>query len=312
MNKVIGQKQGKVSFLSGRLLLCIAAGSAPLLCASSAQAKPPVATTEVWPGRRVVFLLPVQLSSNWNIDPQWGQRLLPEAESRLRRALEATGKFSVIQPYRFNPMLQRALQEKRIDQAQLDAAVDTPSLQSASGVLDKLGFALPPLIAEFRLEEVRASGTEKAPSVQVQVLGKLYELNSESAAQTKVFTSDPIRGRGTQAEQIIDATENAFRMVAAEFVRPPAEVELPRIDPPKTPEGETGAKGAATGKPGKKPTTGTTKPATTPATPATPVSPAAPTAPPSTLPPVVVGPAPQSPVNPTFNGGAINPLDRTP
>jgi hypothetical protein len=261
----------------------------------------------------VVYLLPVQLSANWNIDPQWGQRLLPESEQRLRRALEATGKFSVVQPYRFNPMLQRALQEKRIDQAQLDAAVDTPSLQSASGVLDKLGLPLAPLIAEFRLEEVRASGTEKAPAVQVQVLGKLYELNSEQAAQTKVFTSDPIRRRGTQSEQIVDAAENAFQMLAAEFVRPPADVELPRVEPAKTPDkadAKTPGKGTKSTQPRKAGDKATDTPTT--GTPVAPISPpAAPSAQPTPA-PTVVGPSPQSPVNPTFNGGIINPLDRTP
>jgi hypothetical protein len=264
----------------------------PVVLPQPAQAKPIMDTSEVWPGRRVVLVLPLQLSDNWNADPQWGQRLLRPSEHLLRRALEATGKFSVIQTYQFDPVLQRALQDKLIEKSQLDAMVETPTLQTASGILDKLGFPLKPLIADFRLEEVRSSGDAKAPSVQVQVLGKLYELNSEAAQQTKVFTSDPIKKRGSQFDQVLEATDNALRMVANEFVRPPAEIALPRIEPSKVAPKPTGKKPV---KPVK-----SVKP--TPVTPAVaaPVSPASPNAP-ITPPPTVVGPPLTAPIDPTFN-----------
>ena len=315
MSIVIGRRQIK----SGpRIAICalLLAGTASVVplpfTASPALAKPPLPTTEVWPGRRVVFLLPLQLSDNWNADPVWGKRLLGPAEQRLRSALENTGKFSVVQPYQFDPILQRAVQEKRIDKAQLDTMIDTPNLQTASGVLDKLGFPLPPLIAEFRLEEVRSSGDAKAPSVQMQVLGKLHALNSQEA-ETKVFTSDPIRRRGSQFDQTLDAAANAFQMVANDFVRPPAEIELPRVDPPATPEKPAGkgkpAAPAKNGKttpkpvapaPGVAPGTGET-PAPAPVTP--PVTPPVPPViVPATPPPTVIGPAPQGPVQPQFNG----------
>lgn len=213
------------------LFVMAVAGLLPVLPASAAPRES--VAREVWPGRRVVLLLPLQLSDNWNADPAWGQTLLRSAEFHLRRALEDTGKFSVVQPYRFDPILQRALQEKRggIAKDQVDELIDKPSLQSASGVLANLGFELTPLIADFRLEEVRASGSAKAPAVQVQVLGKLYDLNSQEANQTKVFTSDPIRTQGSQFDTVILAAANAFKMVSREFVKPPADVALPRVEP---------------------------------------------------------------------------------
>jgi hypothetical protein len=244
----------------------------PALPASAQSKQQRLSSREVWPGRRLVMLLPLQLSDNWNADPQFGQSLLRPAEFSLRRALENTGKFSVVQPYRFDPVFQRAVTEKRITKDQLDALVDTPTVQTASGVLANLGFELAPVIADFRIEEVRASGTEKNPAIQVQVLGKLYDLNSAAATQTKVFTSDPIKQRGSQFDTVIEAAANAFQMVANDFVKPPAEVELPRVAPPPTPPAKAKpAKPAKNQKGGKSTDSGkseapaaTTPPATTP------------------------------------------------
>ena len=210
------------SLLSSGLLSSVQAATAPSFLSGR----------EVWPGRRLVMLLPLQLSDNWNADVRWGQTLLRPSEAQLRKALEGTGKFSVVQPYRFDPILQRALLDKRIAKDQIEDLVTNPSLQSASSILGNLGFDLTPLIAEFRLEEVRASGSEKAPTIQVQVLGKLYPLNSQEADQTKVFTSDPERYRISQFDTVINAATNSFEMIAAEFVKPITEAVLPRVDPP--------------------------------------------------------------------------------
>ena len=235
-----------------------------------------ISAREVWPGRRLVMLLPLQLSDNWNADARWGQTLLRPSEAQLRLALESTGKFSVIQPYRFDPLLQRALLDKRISKDQVDELVTTPTLQSASSVLGNLGFDLTPLIAEFRLEEVRASGPEKAPNIQVQVLGKLYPINSQEADQTKVFTSDPTRYRISQFDTVINAATNAFQMIAGEFVKPITEAVLPRVEPPPA-ETTKGKNGKAAVKPVAPVPTAPAPPApTAPVEPATPTVPASP------------------------------------
>lgn len=298
MNFIIPRKHrgnGTKRVQSALIALSTLCGGFLCIQSKPAQAKPFVESSEAWPGRRVVLLLPLQLSDNWNADPQWGQRLLGPSEHRVRRALEATGKFSVIQTYQFDPVLQRALQDKLIDKTQLDALVATPTLQTAGGVggiLDKLGFPLKPLIADFRLEEVRSSGDPKAPSVQVQVLGKLYELNSEAAQQTKVFTSDPVKKRGTQFDQVLDAADNAFIMVANEFVRPPAEIALPRAEPAKTTPKATGKKPVKPARPNTM-----VPPADSSVSPAAAVG----AAPAITPPPTVVGPPLTAPIDPTLN-----------
>ncbi len=252
--------------LTGTLVALLLVG--PAVSSVQAQSASFISGREVWPGRRLVMLLPLQLSDNWNADVRWGQTLLRPSESQLRKALEATGKFSVVQPYRFDPILQRALLDKRIAKDQIEDLVTTPSLQSASSILANLGFDLTPMIADFRLEEVRASGSEKAPTIQVQVLGKLYPLNSQEADQTKVFTSDPERYRISQFDTVINAATNAFQMVASEFVKPITEAVLPRVEPApaiekmdkgKTDKGKAAAKSTA---PATAPPT-TTPPTTT-------------------------------------------------
>src|SRR5689334_3144615 len=124
MNFIIQRKQHPRRLGAARYGLLMAAAASGFFAAPSkpVHAKPAaVSTAEVWPGRRVVLLLPLKLSDNWNADPLWGQRLLKPSEHRLRSALESTGKFSVIQTYQFDPVLQRAMQEKLIDKAQVDA-----------------------------------------------------------------------------------------------------------------------------------------------------------------------------------------------
>ncbi len=288
MKFIIPRKQpahGSTRVSCALILLSALCAAFPVIQSKPAQAKPAVSTSEVWPGRRVVLLLPLKLSDNWNADAVWGQRLLRPSEHLLRRALEDTGKFSVVQTYQFDPVLQRALQDKLIEKAQLDAMVEAPTIQSASNILDKLGFPLKPLIVEFHLEEVRSGGDVKAPSVQVQVLGKLYELNSEGAAQTKEFTSDPIKKRGSQFDQVLEAADNAFRMVANDFVRPPADIALPRIEPAKTEPKPTGKKPV-------KPV----KPSPVAPSAAPPIAPNAATTPP----PTVIGPPLTAPIDPAF------------
>ena len=301
--------------LVGTLVALLVVG--PSVTTVQAQNASFISGREVWPGRRLVMLLPLQLSDNWNADARWGQTLLRPSESQLRKALEATGKFSVVQPYRFDPILQRAILDKRIAKDQIEDLVTTPSLQSASSVLANLGFELTPMIADFRLEEVRASGSEKAPTIQVQVLGKLYPLNSQEADQTKVFTSDPERYRISQFDTVIHAATNAFQMVAAEFVKPITEAVLPRVEPPpaieKMDKSKMGEK--SKGKPMTKdpknrdanPSTVTPAPppAKAPASPETPAP--SPTSPPAQTPAApAAGAASSEEEKPIF----INPLER--
>jgi len=199
---------------------------------------------EAWPGQRVVLLLPLQIAEGAKIDALLGRAILPAASESLRKALMATGKFSVILPYRFNPILSRAVQEGRISRAELTALVNTPTLESGRAVMAKLDrtFDQSTFIGQFSLEELRFSGTTKDPRSQVQVSGRLYEVDGAGAANTALVTSDTFGGNHI-TNSVLSAAGDAFARAAKEFTRPLAESILiagaglsgPGAVPDKTP-----------------------------------------------------------------------------
>lgn len=180
---------------------------------------------EAWRGQRVLLLLPLQLGEAFNVDRAFGTALLPNAEQNLQGLLEQTGKFSVVEAHRFNPILQRALSEKTITKDQLTALVDTPTLDNARLVLSKISFDRTPMIAQFVIEEVRLGGSAKDTSVQTQVSARLYEMGNPQALKTTVITSNAQRG-GSVTESTQAALVDSFRRTVAEFVAPIEEIQL--------------------------------------------------------------------------------------
>lgn len=260
---------------------------------------------EAWPGQRVMLVLPLALGANWNADPALGHALLLDGESNLERALQQTGKLSVLQLQRNNPVFQRALQDKVVtnDDLMTWAPVDAPpSLDSARQALGKLqsSFTQAPLIGEFAVEEIRSSGEMRRPSVQVQVSGRMYDGTNVVPLKNISVTSNPVSSGRDTLKAIRLATNNAFQQVAAQLTSPIMITNLP--------SGE-GATMPAMG--------GNTAPAahgTVVTTPAQPTKPVAPTLPnntaPATLPPAIpvpggtespapVTPAPATPVETT-------------
>ncbi|HEX8550156.1 MAG TPA: hypothetical protein VF681_01240 [Abditibacteriaceae bacterium] len=195
-----------------------------------------IAGLEPWRGQRVLLLLPLQLGEAFNVDRAFGQAILPAAEQNLQAMLQKTGKFSVIQAHRFNPVLQRALVERRITNDQLTALVNTPNLENARAVLGKITFDQTPMIAQFILEEVRLGGTAKSTSVQAQVTGRLYELDNPVAYKSTVVTSNPQRGANVTAASVA-AMNDSFARSIEEFVAPIPEIQLalPVAPAPVTP-----------------------------------------------------------------------------
>ncbi len=194
---------------------------------------------EPWPGRRVVLLLPLQLGVGFNADREFGNLVLPRAEAELARALEATGKFSVVQVHRFSPLVQRGLQEKRVTEEQVRSVIAEPvSIDSAMNFISQYAFDQAPMIADFRLEEVRSSipapnpkmkskmkvGT---PSVQAQVSGRLYQAGEAVAYKAPVVTSAGIQVGNNNIERYLYAVSDAFTRIATEFTAPLEDVTLP-------------------------------------------------------------------------------------
>lgn len=180
-----------------------------------------VPVLEAWPGQRVIFLLPLQLGAGWNVDPVFGKAILDDAEQRLKDVLQRTNKFSVVEAHRYNPILVRAVQDKRITSDQMNDLVQNPSVENARIVLAKLdtSFDQQPLIGEFALEEVRVDAA-KDGGVQVQISAKLYELGGAGADKTTVVTSDTVSGGARNSAKVVGAATNAFATAAAEFIKP--------------------------------------------------------------------------------------------
>ncbi|HEX8464411.1 MAG TPA: hypothetical protein VF627_07315 [Abditibacterium sp.] len=231
-------------------LIVVAAlgASAPFLTQPARTA--PKKVLEIWPGRRVLFVLPLSVSANWNSDPALGTAILPLAQPELERALLRTGKFSLTLPYRFDPVLRRGLTEKRLVETEVSALLAAPSVESASPIVSKLIFDQPVMMAQIKLEEVRVGGTAELPTVQIQASGTLFQqqfddkgVGSVQQVKTITATSAPSGGR-TPSDRLALATSRAFDEIAAAFVAPPAAFDLPTPIPP-TPAPTTAATASA-------------------------------------------------------------------
>ena len=222
--------------------------SAPFLTRATVGA--PKKELEIWPGRRVLLLLPLAPSATWNADPELGRAIVPLAQPQLQSALTATDKFSITLPYRFDPVLRRGLLEKRIAENEITALLTTPTLATARPVVDKLTFDQPVMIAEIKLEELTVGGTPKAPTVQIQTSGLLYEQGNPNPIKSITVRSRPTSGR-TPSERIRAAASQTFTEIAAEFVTPPVAFDLPLPPAPTpTPAKPKAVKGKGNGKNG--------------------------------------------------------------
>lgn len=230
---------------AGALGLSLGAMLASPSVPSAQAAKVVTPILEVWPGQRVVMVLPLQVGADWKPSPELTDAILPLMRPQLLRALSDTGKFSVTVPYRLDPILRRAVLDSRVPQETITALIDTPSLANAQSVLSKLTFNQAPMVAELQLEDLRVGGTPQKPTVALQVSGKLYEVGGSGPFRSVVYTSRSFGGKTPEA-RLQAAADDAFRYIAREFVKPPESFQLalnaatspaPAMDkmaPPKT------------------------------------------------------------------------------
>jgi len=184
--------------------------------------------------------------------------LVPLVSGQLSRALQNTGKFSLISPYRFDPILRRGLAEQQISDEDLTAFVTTPTLEGAQVMLPKLSLDQPGMVAQITLENLQVGGTPQAPTVSVRMHGDLYQvanrINLPAATTTggsdatdataapapanptappapQLFRTITVTtrayGGATPEDRLRAATSEGFMDVAAAFVEPPAEFQLP-------------------------------------------------------------------------------------
>lgn len=237
------------------LALCaVSAGFSPLLCPTPAHAARRRPMLEIWPGRRVLLVLPLKIGPDWNAGPELAQAIQPLVRPQLQQALTDTDKFSVTLPYRFDPVLRRAVSDKKLSDDVVSALIANPSLETALPVFSSLTFNQTPMVADVQLEELRVGGTAKAPTVQLQVSGKLYEVGGNGPFRNVVVTSRAFGGRTPEA-RLQAAAADAFREMAMQFIEPPEAFQLPALVAP-APATSAGAATPATGEASGKMLTG--------------------------------------------------------
>ena len=170
---------------------------------------------EPWPGRRVVLLLPLQLGVGFNANREFGNLILPRAEAELANALEATGKFSVLRIHRFSPLVQRGLFEKRVTEEQVrNVTTDPVSIDSAMAFLSQYTFDQAPMVADFRLEEVRSSTPGGGANMSMKMQSGQTMNNSQNNGQSmgRSMVVDGMMGNGMPGTPLSGNTMNNSAM----------------------------------------------------------------------------------------------------
>ena len=167
----------------GAPALLAASLALPLVAPASVQAQSQVGTqkslaTKPFVPRRALLVLPLKTSATWQANSIFTQALLPRTQDALERALEGTGRYSVIEVNRFDAVLQRGVRDSSYTEEEMTALLEQPGVDAARALvskmtfnrLPKLQFSQAPLIAEFILNQLTVAGTTR-----VEVIGRLYD-----------------------------------------------------------------------------------------------------------------------------------------
>ncbi|BCM93244.1 hypothetical protein IAD21_05132 [Abditibacteriota bacterium] len=238
--------------------ICLGTAALAPLAGAAPKSKMRASRLEIWPGQRVLVVLPLQVSDSFmsgdasassmpSEPPTAGtapdttpmvptmstgnggalaSALVPLLSPQLSDALKATGKFSVMRPYKFDPLLSRAVAEQSVQADAASAFIQDPSLGSSQAVLPLLRLDQPGMVAQVVIQSLRVGGTQAAPTVQLSVRGDLYQADSAQPFRTITVTSRPFTG-ATPEDRLRAAAGQAFSDIAAAFVAPPTEFELP-------------------------------------------------------------------------------------
>ena len=194
---------------------------------------------QAWPGKRVALVLPLRTVASWNANPEFTQMFLPQAQAALREAMSRTGKFSVLEVRRFNPVLMRAVQDGAATTDDLNTLLDQPTVPNAGVFLTKTSFNRAPLqsfatsatIGSFVMESVEQNDI----GLRLKVTGRMYDPGSttSSRALSATVTVPYNFASGSARTPGVIAANVGFDRVLQEFTRYPTERELP-IMPSRT------------------------------------------------------------------------------
>ena len=193
---------------------------------------------QAWPGKRVALVLPLRTGTAWNANPEFTQMFLPQAQAALREALSRSGKFSVLDVRRFNPVLMRAVQDGAASTDDLNTLLDRPTVPNAGVFLSKTSFnraplqsfSTPAIIGSFVLESVEQNDV----GLRLKVTGRMYDPGATTAmrALSATVTVPHNFASGSARMPSLIAANVGFDRVLQEFTRYPTERELPIVPAP--------------------------------------------------------------------------------
>lgn len=209
--------------------------------ARSKKTAPTLPTPVVLPhGKRVLFLLPVQLGTGWNGNTVFTREFLPKASRALKDALRATGRYSLVEATRYDPIIQRGLADEAFTADEYEALLKEPTIENANAIvskmtfdrLPKLGFSDAPQVMQVVLDRFPAQTGR--PSVQL--VAKLYDSGLTVPTRTLTVIAGLQNKNGLTPPQLTLASTTAgLNRIAEEFAKGPAEAEFPFLPSPVLP-----------------------------------------------------------------------------
>ncbi len=215
--------------------------------------KAPVVAPLVLPhGKRVLFLLPLQLGVGWNANSVFTREFVPKASRAMKDAFRATGRYSLVEANRSDPIVQRGLIDDMFSAEEYEALLTTPTIESANAIVSKLtfdqtpklGFSDQPQIVQIVMDRFPAQ-TGK-PSVQI--VARLYDFGLTTPTRTLTVIAGLQNVNGlAPAALTLASTTAGFKRLAQELAKPQAEAELPFLPSPVLPAAPAAAAEGTTG-----------------------------------------------------------------
>ena len=179
--------------------------------------------------RRVLMMLPVRAGEGWKSTPEFTTALLRQSNTAMRKALEGTGRYSLLEVKRFNPVLMRAVQDGVATSDDLDNLLSQPTTPNASIFLSKIAFTkapmqayvMPALISSFVLDNLTTSDN----SLSVKLTGRLYSADGQTVLRSlSATTTVPFMAAGgNMSDAAATSVSASLSRITSEFIRVPTE-----------------------------------------------------------------------------------------
>lgn len=221
---------------------------------SATQARTTKTTTPQTPplvlphGKRVLFVLPLQLGTGWNANSVFTREFVPQATRALKNAFRATGRYSLVEAVRSDPIVQRGLADELFTVEEYEALLKEPTIENANAIVSKMTFDQTPKLRFSDTPQVMQIVMDRFPAQtgrpSVQIVARLYDIGLTVPTRTLTVIAGIQNVNGLAPPQLTLASTTAgFNRLALEFAKPAAEAELPFLPSPVLPAAPAAAAG---------------------------------------------------------------------